>query len=582
MIKKILLSILALIGFFTLLIGCFLWIKISPHMPGKQLSPSRLVLEVDLTKPVYESPSFSFIGQKIQGPGYIFDALISKLYKAAEDPKVKSLIIKVGSEQMGIAQIQELRQALHHLRRHGKFIYAFGESFEGASGTRVYYLASACDYLVMQPIGSLSLTGLSLEVPFLKPLFDKYGIKPEFEKREDYKSFPEIFTESDFTSAHREALQSVLDEIYKQILEDIGKDQNRTAEGTKVLFEKSPYRASEALEHRLIHQQGFLDEVQAQALEKAGKGATLLSLERYMPPMPSMKDARVFKVALVHGVGTIQSSLVGGSMGRKVLSSQRMHRIFKQIRAQKDVHAVVLRLDTEGGAAPASEFIWREIVKLQENGIPVIISMGNMAASGGYLLSASAHTIFADRGSITGSIGVFSGKFVTKGAWEQLGVKWGALKTGPHSLMWGSGQEFTPEEKEKISYLTDATYDRFLTVVSDGRHLSKEQVQKAAKGRIWTGQQAKELGLVDELGGLHEALEYAKKQISGVDSAQIVVQRFPRPKTLFEQILILVGLKSLDEETDFNLGFEEIGDQIIKSFATLMKDPLVFYSPLFI
>jgi protease-4 len=555
------------VGVIALIFASFLWFNLYPFVSLRSPLPQKMVLEVDLSKPIYEQSSPSLLTRQLRGAGTSFYHLMEKLYRAGDDPRVGSLIVKIGYEGLGLSQIQEIRQALHHLRGRGKLTYAHGETFEGSGGTKLYYLASACDQITLQPIGSLGLTGLALEVPFGRGALDKWGIKPQFEKREEYKTFAESFTETQFTPAHKESLQTLLDDLFQQVLEDVAKDRRLSPSQVTQLSQEGPYTSEEALTHGLVDHQGFLDEVRTQALEKGGKGSVLVPIHRYTLEPVAKKDQRIFKIALVHANGMIQND-GGGEMGQAVLSSRRLQKIFKQIREDKKVHGVVLRIDTGGGSASASEAIWREIARFQESGIPVIISMGNTTASGGYLLSASAHRLFAQPGTITGSIGVISGKFVTEGAWEQVGVKWGTLSTSPRALMWSTSREFSPEEKKRLSEVTQAVYDRFVTIVAEGRRIPKDQVLKIAKGRVWTGRQGKEHGLIDELGGLQEALTYAKKQISGVDPSQVVVEEFPRVKTPLEQLLGLMGYLNTEEDEGLSL---EMGDWGAWAFQEMVR-----------
>jgi protease-4 len=523
------------------------WFWMNQHMPKMPTMPEHAVIEIDLTKRVVDYGQVNLPLRWLGGQVIVFHEALEAIYRAAEDPRVKGVVMLLGNHDLGLAQVQEIRAAIHYLRQRGKFAYAHAETLEeGGSGTRAYYLATACDLISVQPMGGVGLVGVQVEVPFAKKTLEKLGVMPQFEKLEDYKTAPNTFTEEGFTPTHRESLQGLLEDVHRQIMTGIAQDRKLTRETVEALCHKGPFTAQEALTHKLIDRLAYLDEVRDIARERAGKSADIVPYWLYNHLGKQIKIALkpAAKIAVIHASGTIQS----GDVEQRGISPRMIAKAFKEIRADKLVRAVVVRIDSGGGSATASETIWREIICCQRAGIPVIVSMANYAASGGYLISVPANYIFAESATITGSIGVYSGKMVLKGVWDHIGLQWGTLATADNAGMFSANSEFSPYGRERLRDMVESTYQLFLQKVAEGRELPLDQVKAVAGGRVWTGDQALNHRLVDEIGGLVEAINHAKKQIAGVMPVDVIVDHYPRPKSISEQLMMIFGYLEPDED----------------------------------
>ena len=499
--------------------------------------PSRVLLEADFERSIEEwmpdDPVSRAFGAEMPTTRDIVDALD----RAAKDGRVAGLVARVGAAPIGLAQIQEIRDAVARFRASGKFAIAWSETFgEFGAGNGAYYLASSFDEIFLQPSGDLGLTGLMYESPFLKGTFDKMGVVPRMDHRYEYKNAMNLYTETKYNAPHREAMEALMTSQFGQLVRGIAAARKLPETDVRKAFDEGPFLGQQAVDAKLVDGLLYRDEVYAKAKEKAGRGADLLYLETYLE-RAGRPHASGKKIALVYGVGAVQrgsggfSPLTGTAMGSDAVSAA-----LRAAREDDDVRAVVFRVDSPGGSYVASDAIWRETVLTKKAGKPLVVSMGNLAGSGGYFVAMSADKIVAQPGTITASIGVVGGKLLTTEMWKKLGLSWDEVHTSDGSTMFTGTSDYTPKQWDKFQQWLDRVYADFTAKVAEGRNLPKEKVLAIAKGRIWSGEDGKELGLIDELGGIDVALKLAKEaaKIPASDEVEVVV--FPRKRSLLEAL----------------------------------------------
>ncbi|HLA77094.1 MAG TPA: signal peptide peptidase SppA [Vicinamibacteria bacterium] len=455
--------------------------------------------------------------------------LVESLDRAAGDAKVKAVVLRVSFlPDAGWGKVQELRDAIVRFRKSGKPAYAHLEF----CGNREYYLATACDKIYAVPTGLLDVTGLSAETTFLRGSLDKLGVEAQFEGVGKYKNAPNQYTEKGFTEPHREQMEALLDSVYEQYVTALAKARGKSREQAEAILDQGPFDAKEALKAGLVDELVYRDQLQERL--KSGEG---VSPARYVKKARGLGlDGRP-KLALVFAVGEIvpgesQESPFGGSFA----GSETVAHALKSAREDDDYKAVLLRVDSPGGSGTASDVIWRE-VQLTRKQKPVVISMGDVAASGGYYIAMGGDAIVAQPGTITGSIGVFSGKFSLRGLYDKLGVSKEILIRGRHAALFSEYRPWTQEERDRIRSLMESFYQDFVAKAAEGRKKPVAEIDQMAQGRVWTGAEAFRLGLVDRLGGLEVAVSVAKERakIGKDQDVQLVI--LPEKKGFLETLL---------------------------------------------
>ena len=467
------------------------------------------------------------------GRPLVLREVVSALHRAAEDPRVAGLIARVELPAAAAGPVQELREAVTAFAA-VKPSLAWAETYPG---TLSYFLASAFGEVWMQPSGTVGLIGFATNALFLRSALDKAGIEAQFVARGEYKSAVNIFTQDRYTDPHREADTRLLDSLRGQVWQAIAESRNVGYDSLDGLADQAPLLRDAALNAGLIDRVGFRDEAYARIAELVGaKGISAesgdadaddapprLYVSRYAratgPTGPSIPGRRPKStVAVVTVAGPIVSGRGGSRLpfGSSNAGGDTIAAGLRDAAADDSVSAIVLRVDSPGGSVTASETIWREVKKARERGKPVVASMGAVAASGGYYVSMGTDAIVANPGTITGSIGVLTGKLVTRDLKDRLGVGSDAVRTNANADAWSSNAPFTPEQHAQVEAETDLFYQDFVQRVAEGRKLSVEAVEAVARGRVWTGADALEHGLVDELGGLRTAVRRAKV-LAGLD-----------------------------------------------------------------
>jgi protease IV len=500
----------------------------------RQRRSAPLILELDLTEGIAEEPPSDVVSAVLTMRRSRLADVLDGLRRARADDKVRALVVKIGGRRIGLARVQELHAAVTEFRRSGKTTVAWAETFgEFSPGNAAYYLATAFDRIWLQPSGDVGLTGLSLEQWFYRGALDKLGLEYEVGKRYEYKNAADRLTEQGFTGPAREALEQLASSLTGQLTAAIAQRLSVPPEQARELIDNGPYNAGEALELRLVDELGYRDEVYDEVRKSAGPDAYLLYLGRYHRSRALAERARRLPesapdmIALIHASGPIRRGrsgrgpLSGGAMGSDTVSAA-----LRAAAADRRVRAIVLRVNSPGGSYVASDTIWREVARARQAGTPVVVSMGDVAASGGYFISMAADAIVAEPGTVTGSIGVLTGKPVTASLLERVGITTDSVIEGAHADMFTTTRPFSKEEWSKINSWLDRIYADFTGKVASGRNMTPAQVHEIARGRVWTGADAAANGLVDQLGGLDDAVALARRKAAVPDTAPL--RGFPR------------------------------------------------------
>ncbi|WP_129668662.1 signal peptide peptidase SppA [Phytoactinopolyspora endophytica] len=476
-----------------------------------------LVLELELHTPLMTTPPQDPLAAlRARNRAQLSDVL-EGLRRAAEDDKVAGLIAQCDGGSQPPAVTQELRDAVQQFRRSGKPAVAWAQSFgELGPGTFGYYLASAFDEIWLQPSGDVGLTGLSARAVFLRDALNQLGLQPEFSQRHEYKNAADMFTQAQFTDAHREALGRIVESTGEQIITAVSGARGLSADRLRELIDSGPTSADDAKTAGLIDQVGYRDEVYNAVNRRVGGRMRLRYVGRYNHTHSKNEAIRApiqrrrGSVALVYGHGPVTvgrssaSPFSGGSMGADTISAALRAAV-----KDESVKAIVFRVDSPGGSYVASDTIRREVL-LARRHKPVIASMGTVAGSGGYFVTMAADVVVASPATITGSIGVLGGKLAPKKLLDRLGIHLDSVNVGEQADMFSSHEPFSEMQWEIVNRWMDRVYDDFTAKVAHDRELSREHVHQVARGRIWTGADAHEHGLVDELGGLTTAVRLAR------------------------------------------------------------------------
>ncbi len=501
--------------------------------------PDITVLELNLERTFLEyTPEDPFASAALQGAVMVRD-VVDALDRAAHDERIVALVARAGTGGIGLAQIQEIRDAVILFRESGKPAIAFSETFGGPGpGNGAYYLATAFSEIYLLPTGDIGLTGLITETPFLKGALDKLGMVPRGDRRYEYKNAFNTFTETAYTEHHREAAQRLLDSRFDQLVRGIAGQRDLTETAVRDIIDSGPLLGREAEDARLVDGLKYRDEVYDSLEEEFGEDAEFLSITDYLDRAGRPNEEGT-GVALIFGVGSIKRGASGfdALFMESSMGSETVSRAFRSAVEDEKTKAILFRVDSPGGFYVPSDVIRREIIRARDAGKPVIVSMGDVAASGGYFIAMPSDKIVAQPGTVTGSIGVFSLKLLTRDFWEKLGVTWDEVHAGENASAWSSLYDYTPEQWTRHGEWLDQIYEDFTAKVAEGRGLPIERVLEISKGRVWTGEDAYELGLVDELGGFPAALRLIRESLDLPDDAPLDVEVFPEPKSFLESVV---------------------------------------------
>lgn len=502
-------------GLLLFLVGVpFVLVSMALNATQPSPPPDRAVLELDLRDPLTDqSPRSPLAGFGASGDSVM--SVIEAMKRAETTSAVKGLLIRLPEGGLEPAQADELRLAILRFRAAGKPVIAHSQGlFPAGAVTSTYMVGAAADQFWMQPGAPFQVTGLANETLFLKRFFDKYGVEADYEQRYEYKNAVNGYLYDDYTPAHREAELSWMGSVYGSAINAAAHDRKLAPAALKAALEGGPYDAADALRLKLVDRLGQVADAEKALLDKAGAGAEAVEFDDFAGGR-RRERGRGDVIAVIEGEGAIvtgrDNSGPNPFAGGSSIYADDMADAFAEATKDKDVKAIVFRVNSPGGSDTASEQIGAAVRAARAAGKPVVVSMGTYAASGGYWVSADASSIVAEPTTLTGSIGVFGGKFAVGPALARFGVDMRGLTVGnPNADAFGSAEGFTPQERAQFAAWMDRIYGRFIDRVATGRKLPPERVREIAKGHVWTGAQAKELGLVDELGGFYQAVDRAK------------------------------------------------------------------------
>ncbi|PCK00378.1 MAG: signal peptide peptidase SppA [Zetaproteobacteria bacterium] len=511
---------------------------------GAQL-PEQMVLYMELDGEIGDLPGGGSLAGHFGKNIKTMKTFVDAIEQAKTDPRVEGIYAQMKPGNYSVAHIEEIRTAIKSFRQSGKFTYIYAPSYNnGLSG---YYLASSFDEIWMQPMGNLMITGIGAEMPFLRNVLDKIGIEPQFFQRKEYKSAYESLTNSEMSEANRRATQALITDIYDVLSKDIARDRDISVAAFNSFVDRGMLLADEAYDVGLIDKVDYADQlIEHISIKVTGEPKSddliYINFDTYMKGIAGQGhpkgDDTAYRVALIYAVGAIMDG--NGNKSRGVAAADEISGALLRAAYDDSIDAVVLRVDSPGGSPVASETILRAVEKVQEEGKTVTVSMGSVAASGGYWISAYADEIFVLPTTITGSIGVLGGKVSAQEMWKTLGVNWERISQGRNAAMFSLNTPFSQSEAARMNMMLDNIYDGFIERVAKGRNMSVEQVDKIARGRVWVGTSAVEIGIADQFGGLNEALDYAAVQAGATDRHDVDVVIFPKPLSPIEKFVELL------------------------------------------
>ncbi len=495
----------------------------------KTNSVLKLDLEGQILDREKENPfkEFGDLGPLTTEGAYGLNVLIDKIQKAKTDDKIKGIYLYSKHLEAGFATAQELRNALEDFKKSGKFIYSYAEFY----GQKEYYLASVANKVFLNPQGDLDWKGLSMSIMFFKNAFEKLGVEVQVFRHGKFKSAVEPFLLDKMSASNRLQSETFLNSIWATMLENISKDRKTSVEDLNRMANNLEIRFPEDAVGKLVDAAIYEDEVLTEIKKKVGVAEkdklNLVSIDKYDPKDKKAEGKDVKKIAVIYASGSINS----GNGGDDEIGSDALAKTIKDARLDDKIKAIVLRVNSPGGSALASDVIWREVV-LAKKAKPVIVSMGNLAASGGYYISCAADRIFAQPNTITGSIGVFGMiPNVQKALDQKLGITVDTVNTNLHSDVGGPLRGVSASEYDYIQGGVERVYDVFTKRVAEGRKMSQADVDSIGQGRVWTGADALKINLVDEMGGLNDALAYAAKKAKVTDYK---IVELPKQKSPFD------------------------------------------------
>lgn len=536
---NVIIRILAVVGVLAILALIFFFIAGLMFFSGGGGSvPGKVILELDLEQGLIEYVPQDPVAEILLGDSPTVRDVVETLDRASRDDRVAAVVARVGAAPMGLGVVQEIRDAVLAFRDQGKLAVAYSETFgEFSQGNGSYYLATAFDEIYLQPSGDVNLLGLLYEVSFYRGALDKLDVVPRMDQRYEYKNAMNVYTDRELSPAFRESLTAIADSQFGQIVKGVAEARDMSEEEVRALVDGGPFLGPEALDRGLVDALVYRDEVYERVREKVGEAAELLYGSAYLERAgrPHQGETRV---ALIYGVGAVMrgKSKYDPLSGSFVMGADSVSAAFRAAIEDEQVEAILFRVDSPGGSYVASDTIWRETMRARNAGKPVIVSMGNVAGSGGYFVSMHADRIVAQPGTITASIGVLGGKMLTEGLWDKIGLSWDEVQTSENATLYSMLHDYSPAEWERYQALLDRIYEDFTRKVADGRGLSLDRVLEIARGRIWSGEDALERGLVDALGGYNEALRLTREALDLPEDAELNLVPYPGRKTLWKQL----------------------------------------------
>jgi protease-4 len=498
-------------------------------------------------KPPVELPVF--LGNR---PGVTVSGVWTNLKKAAADSRIKAVMLEPENISAGWAKLEEMRSDLEQFRKSGKPVFAYLQT----PGAREYYLALAADRIYLGPADPLMLKGLRAELTYFKKTLDKLGVSVEVEHAGKYKDFGDMFTRSDMSPETREVINSIVDGLYGNIVNRIAAARKKSPEEVRAIVDQGPYTASQALKAGLVDELRFEDQVWGELKSRLNSGEpNRISIEQYLRvPTESVLSTSRNRIALVIGQGDIvRGEPNNNGEDESSLTSYGFNKLLKRIGADSTIKGVIVRIDSPGGEVTASDDIWRQMCLLSKQK-PMVISMSDVAASGGYYMAMTGDPIIAYPQTETGSIGVLFGKPVLRGLLDKVGISEDAIQRGKNADIDSPYTPLSPEQKQKLKAGIDESYQDFVTKVANARHSSFGQIEPVAQGRVWLGSQAKDRNLVDALGGLDRAVELVKKKANIPPAEQVSVMTYPTRRSLWDVLMRRSQDDSVESQLERILG----------------------------
>jgi protease IV len=527
-------------GALIVLVACAGVACTSPEAP--QGSARRQVVEVRLSSGASGGMLTALAGADPAATHIM--TVTGRLRELREDRQVAGILLKIDSARLSRADLQEVTAALGEFRKTGKQVIAYGLGPTNGS----YTLACAADRIVVAPTSVVDLTGLTAGVMFYKDLMDKAGVRADFVRAGEYKSAVEPYTRTGMSDEHREMLTRLLDDFYAQMTAAIAVERGFSIQEVEDIIDGGPYTAHEALEAGLVDSLAYVDELDAYVDDVVGEdvdlvgreavsGATgmsaLVRMVREAAASDAVKQSPNDKIALIHMDGIITAGAPGGLGASGVVTASAVGTAIRHAAEDDTVKAIVLRINSPGGSALASDLIWRAVVQASKDK-PVVASMGSVAASGGYYVAMAADRVLADPGTVTGSVGVFGGKFDFGGLYGKIGITREVITRGRNATIYADTGGFTDSERERVQSLINETYRDFVQKAADGRDMDFEAMEALARGQVWTGAEAFENGMIDQLGGLRRAFEVAKVQAGYPEDRQFELLELPSQPTFWD------------------------------------------------
>ena len=541
---------MAVIGGITMLfalilagVGVWIW----QSAPDSAIADASL-LKLELAGTLPDGQSADPLAALLADPTPGLRGTVEAIDRAAADPRIAGLIVDMSQARPTLAAAQELRAAIKRFRAAGKYTAAFADSFsEHDRATQAYFLAAAFERIWMQPSGSLDVAGFRSETPFFADLLKTIGVQPDFSQRHEFKGASDSFRLNRMDPNIRKMLTGLLEDLHRQTVEGLAESRRLEPASVAAAIARAPLFADEALDRKLIDRVGYRDQLIATARQALGGGNPTLDFARYAAetkPAAPAEEARIIAVIGVRGPihrGKSPESGLGGDGAYADSISEAIDRAARDRR----VAAILLRVDSPGGSYIASDTIWRSVKMARAAGKKVVASMGGVAASGGYFVAMAADQIVAEPATITGSIGVVGGKFVVSPLLEKLGVHVDNIETAPNAGFYSPTRSFTPDQRARFEEMLDRIYADFTSRVALDRKINPAKMDSLARGRVWTGAQAVELGLVDSLGGLEEAVAAVRKLAELPDADEFPVVAYPPPEAPWKRLAR--GLQRMEE-----------------------------------
>lgn len=536
-------------------------------MVSGSVIPEKTILTVDFNQGYPEIIGDDLFSELAEVKASSFFDLIKAINVAALDNRVKALIANVNDSSMGLAQIQEVRQAIARFKSSGKKAYIYSTGFGSiGGGTSEYYLATAFDEIWMQPNTDLGITGLDIEVPFFKGVFDKIGVTPEFYTRYEYKSAVSSLLNKGFTKEFKAETQRLGNSIFQEMTQGISKSRGISKKEVLKSINNAPLFAEEALKVKLIDNIAYKPELIEKVIEETD-GKMMNIIDYSLSFNAGSRKLPTIAFVVLDGVISQGESFDNSISNEAIIGADSVVEQLDEIMRNKNVKALVLRINSPGGSYTASNEIWYAVKQVKEkSNIPVIISQANYAASGGYFISIAGDYIFAEPSTITGSIGVLGGKMVLSGLWKKLDIKWGEVKFGDNAGILSVNHKFSEAEKVVFNKSLDRIYKDFTTKVAEARKIDLKDLDKLARGRVWTGVDAKKVGLIDGIGGIDEAISMAKEKGGIAHKTKFEIAYYPKKKSLSEKLsqLISGGPKISVNKVMNDLGMESNDINMLK------------------